>query len=169
MISTEMTLSNRYGVKDKDWKYATEDQKSMFSELGYSALIEVTNNTWGVPTNAHWEGKGAGYRSYKITAGQVGSESNLQETIVAESTKQYLPYADMTDVKKFVYNAEDLDAANEIITNLEAYVKEMTTSFIVGSKDVDKEWKNYLKQLENMGASDLIEYTQAAYDRVKDK
>ena len=169
MISTEMTLSNRFGVKGRDWNYATEDQKSMFSELGYDALVDVVIDTWGVPTNAHWEGKGAGYRSYKITAGQVGSESNLQETIVAKSTQMYLPYADMTDVKKFVYNAEDLESANEIITNLEAYVKEMTTSFIVGSKDVDKEWDGYLKQLENMGASQLIEYTQAAYDRVKEK
>ena len=169
MISTEMTLSNRFGVKGRDWNYATEDQKSMFSELGYSALVDVVIDTWGVPTNAHWEGKGAGYRSYEITAGQVGSENNLQETIIAKSTQMYLPYADTTDVKKFVYNAEDLDSANEIITNLEAYVKEMTTSFIVGSKDVDKEWDTYLKQLENMGASQLIEYTQAAYDRVNEK
>lgn len=43
----------------------------------------------------------------------------------------------------------------------------MTTSFIVDSKDVDKEWGSYLKQLENMGARQLIKYTQAAYDRAK--
>ena len=89
--------------------------------------------------------------------------------LIAEATKLSLPYADMDSVKKFIYDIEILGDVNELITNTEAYVKEMTTAFVVGSKDVNKEWNSYIKQLENMGAMQLIEYTQEAYDRVSKK
>ena len=116
-----------------------------------------------------WNSKGANYRSYAMTAGQVATGNNIQDTMVADSTKKYLPFADMTDVKKFVYDYEDLADANEINTSIEAYVKEMTNSFIVGTKDVDKEWKSYISEIEKMGLDQLIKYTEKAYKKVNNK
>ena len=71
----------------------------------------------------------------------------------------------MKDVKKFVYDVDSIAEVNEINTNIESYVKEMTTLFVVGEKNADKEWEIYLNELDNMGANQLLEETQKAYDR----
>ena len=72
----------------------------------------------------------------------------------------------MTDVKKFVYDIDVIADVNEINTNIESYVKEMTTLFVIGEKNANKEWDSYLKELDNMGANQLLDETQKAYDRV---
>ena len=167
MCSPDMSHSSRWGLKDVDWKYAEEGAKCRYEDMGYKAVIEMINNQWGVPQNAHWYGAGANYRDYGMTAGQVATDNNPAEEAIAESTKAYYPYADMTDVKKFVYAVEDLEDVNELNTNIEAYVKEMTTAFIIGSKNIDKEWDSYIKELKNMGVEQLIEYTQKAYNKTK--
>ncbi|MCI5971331.1 MAG: hypothetical protein MRZ29_09405, partial [Oscillospiraceae bacterium] len=104
-------------------------------------------------------------RDYDISLGQVASKNNITEKLVADSTKAYLPYTDMKDVKKFVYDVDCIAEVNEIITNIESYVKEMTTLFVIGEKNADKEWESYLKELDNMGVNQLLEETQKAYDR----
>ena len=169
MCSEEMSFWNRWGEKDVDWKYADEDAKSLFEEEGYPAIVEMINNVYTVATNKQWNSKGANYRSYEMTGGQAATGDNIQETKIAESTKLYLPLADMTDVKKFVYDIEDLEDANEINTNIEAYVKEMTNSFVVGTKDIDKEWNSYISEIEKMGLDQLIKYTEKAYKKLDTK
>ena len=102
-----------------------------------------------------------------MTAGQAATDNNVQGTMIADSTKKCLPWADMNDVKKFVYDIDDLEDSNEINTNIEAYVKEMTNSFIVGDMNIDKEWKKYTKEIEKMGLEQLIKYTEKAYKKLK--
>lgn len=165
MCSEEITISNRWGEKDVDWKKADADAYSLFKDEGYAPTIEVINNVWAVPTNKHWSQKGAAYRDYAVSLGQVASKNNINERFVAESTKAYLPYTDMSDVKKFVYDIDGIADINEINTNIESYVKEMTTLFVIGEKNADKEWDSYLKELDNMGANQLLDETQKAYDR----
>ncbi len=167
MCSPDMSLSNRWGEKDVDWVYASEDDQSLYGDIGYDAVVKMINDKWGVTTNAHWNGAGPTYRGYPLSLGQVASENNFEEASIAESTKLYLKSADMTDVKKFVYDMDCLAEANELNSSIESYVKEMTTLFVVGEKNVDKEWNQYIDELKNMGIDTLIEYTQAAYDKTK--
>ena len=42
----------------------------------------------------------------------------------------------------------------------------MTSAFLSGEKDIDKEWNSYIKELENIGYEDYLEVLQTAYDRV---
>ena len=64
-----------------------------------------------------------------------------------------------------MYDVDGIADINEINTNIESYVKEMTTLFVIGEKNADKEWDSYLKELDNMGANQLLDETQKAYDR----
>lgn len=167
MCSKEMSYSNRWGELGVDWKYAEEGAKSLYEEEGYPAKIEMINNVYTIATNKQWNAKGANYQSYEMTAGQAATDNNVQGKMIADSAKKYLPWADMNDVKKFVYDIDDLEDANEINTNIEAYVKEMTNSFIVGDRNIDKEWKKYTKEIEKMGLEQLIKYTEKAYKKLK--
>jgi putative aldouronate transport system substrate-binding protein len=42
---------------------------------------------------------------------------------------------------------------------------EMQQAWILGSRDVEADWDNYIKQVEKMGYSDVIKVMQSAYDR----
>ncbi|WP_197687454.1 extracellular solute-binding protein [Vibrio sp. qd031] len=45
------------------------------------------------------------------------------------------------------------------------YMLEMQQAWILGSRDVEADWDNYIKQVEKMGYSDVIKVMQSAYDR----
>ena len=54
---------------------------------------------------------------------------------------------------------------DRIATNLDSYWKECMAKFVRGEMSLDNDWDTYLKELENIGLSRLLEIYQAAYDR----
>ena len=60
---------------------------------------------------------------------------------------------------------DEYKTANEIQITLNNYVNEMNSSFLVGYKDIDAEWDNYLKQLQVIGIDKLQKIYQTAYTR----
>lgn len=169
LCSQDMSLWNRWGELNVDWKYAEEGAPSLYDEVGYPAIVEMINNKWGVPNNAHWHGACPSYRDYALTSGQVASENNYDEATIATSTIEYMKYADMTDVKKFVYDMDVIEEATEINTNIESYVKEKTAAFVVGTQNIESDWDKYIAEINNMGLERLIEHTQASYDKMNAK
>ena len=51
-----------------------------------------------------------------------------------------------------------------IRTDLINYLKTAYAQFIAGEMDVDKDWDEYLAQLESIGLSRFLEIEQEAYD-----
>ena len=45
------------------------------------------------------------------------------------------------------------------------YMLEMQQAWILGSRDIDKDWDSYMAQLDRMGYNDVIKVMQSAYDR----
>lgn len=62
-------------------------------------------------------------------------------------------------------NADELFVATPIENDLTNYVRNMRARFITGEDDVDTMWDEYVKNIENMRADELLEIYQAAYDR----
>ena len=52
-----------------------------------------------------------------------------------------------------------------IVTDITNYFGNMVAQFVTGQLDIDAEWDNYLKKLDDMGLPRLLEIEQAAYDR----
>ena len=61
---------------------------------------------------------------------------------------------------------DENDDVGDIKAAIQSYVTEMTSAFLSGEKDIDKEWNSYIKELENIGYKDYLEVLQTAYDRV---
>ena len=53
-----------------------------------------------------------------------------------------------------------------IMGDITTYVQECTVKFITGAMDVDKEWDNYVSQIQSMGIEQATEYQQAALDKM---
>lgn len=61
--------------------------------------------------------------------------------------------------------ADELDAASEVLSNINTYVAEMQTAFITGKKDINSEYDEYKNQLNEYQLPKLMEYYQSALDR----
>ena len=75
-----------------------------------------------------------------------------------------------TTVLKDVYPTlfyTDTESAERaiIVTDITNYFGNMVAQFVTGQLDIDAEWDNYLKKLDDMGLPRLLEIEQAAYDR----
>ena len=167
MMSEEMTIWSRFGKKGVDWLEATEDQKGMFDSMGYKAKINPVL-TWGAPQNSHWQNATPGYRSYEISFSTVNSTSNIFELEIANKLQSYIDKKPKEYISKLIYTEEEMEVVNEVQQNVEAYLSDVITRFIIGDLDIDKEWDSYIEELKTMDVEQMIEIAQKAYDRVNE-
>ncbi len=66
---------------------------------------------------------------------------------------------------QFKYTAEESQEVATILSGLDAYVAEQTTSWILGNGDFEAEYDAFIKEIESRGVDRLIEISQTAYDR----
>ncbi len=59
---------------------------------------------------------------------------------------------------------EEAEELNLIQLNIINYVKENSVQFITGSKDIEKEWDNYIKGFDPLQVDRYLEIYQKAYD-----
>jgi len=80
-----------------------------------------------------------------------------------------LPYtADIIVPVGLMVFAEDEQAVlDDKYVTITTYVNEMQSKFIAGVEDIDDDavWTKYCETIEGMGAEDVLEVYQAAYDR----
>ena len=63
------------------------------------------------------------------------------------------------------FNAEEKKVFDKYWATAQNYMLEMQQAWILGSRDIDKDWDSYISQLERMNYPKVIEVMQSAYDR----
>jgi len=165
---------SRYGEPDVDWAYVSPSDNAVgnMEDAGYPALFRQINQIWGTPQTSHWNYSGFPPRLglYRITNGQAwdGNEDS-NETKNAKVVSRLLPYApDFSKLfMKNVYTEEEIQKASEIRATMKEYVKEAYTLFVMGTLDLDKDWDQYLNELNNIGYQELLAIDQEAYNRTQ--
>lgn len=167
MMSEEMTIWSRFGKKGTDWLEATADQKGMFDSMGYKAKINPVL-TWGAPQNSHWQNAAPGYRNYELAFSTVATEGNIFETEIANKLQSYIDKKPKESIKKIIYSEEETEMINEIQRNIDSYLDDTVTRFIIGDLDIDSNWDSYMKELKSIDTEELLKTVQTAYDRMKE-
>lgn len=62
-------------------------------------------------------------------------------------------------------NAKEKDIYDKHWVTIRDYMVEMQQAWILGSRDIEKDWPNYQKSIERMGYKKVVSAMQAAYDR----
>ena len=62
------------------------------------------------------------------------------------------------------FNQDENDIISDIWLDIDTYVQESTTAFILGRKSID-EFDDYVQTLKNMGIDKVIATRQSAYER----
>ncbi|MDR1536403.1 MAG: extracellular solute-binding protein [Clostridiales bacterium] len=168
MCDAELSVNSRFGEFEKDWIWATEEDKGkgLYEDMGIPATIHVINNHWGQPQNAEWGDQNAAIRPYKYGIGGMtwGGDPYDSQYMTAQAVPDYIGKAPDKIVLKLIYTPEESDSINEIATTLKTFIDESTVRFITGDMPFS-EWDNYVKELDNIGLQAYLETAQKAYGR----
>ena len=184
MCNEEMSITQRYGERGVDWDYIDELTQGSANEFvstaeGYDVVFAPYDMI------SFWESNEAQSKCYReagpmildmtLTAGagiwsgssdeitRANAELELVTAAAAVACYEYKPdeiydYAPLT--------SDETDDVADVKSAITSYVTEMTSAFLSGEKDIDAEWDQYLKEIENIGSKEYLETLQTAYERV---
>lgn len=171
MYCEEATMRSRYGIPEEDWVEKEDGEIGMFEEsMGIEGKFKSIKFPWSEPVqNAHWKNTGLQCRTSDISDGGIPNGNPFDSEYLI-STHVPVNYAHKPDentvVPVILYNEEELDELGDLHTTLNDYVKESTARFIVGDLDIEKQWDEYIKELNKIGLEKYIELSQQAWDRM---
>lgn len=157
-FTTEQSLQNWYGNIGKVFT-VDESGKFKFNE----------------PDEGKSLGKFTNDNMILITPGKLYKEeigTKVEESVLwSEGMKlyeMYEPYVDFDQWPRPYYTPDETTRLSELRTDLFNVVEQKKAKWIVGSENIDKDWENYKKSLKDMGLSEYIDLSQAAYDRYQE-
>ena len=172
LYSEEATLNSQIGLLDED-------------EFGRNATKEGDKGINGKPALYRSVGKTGAentFRAQNVTLSRRTSDFRLgqwvnyddpdyqirnNEVRLFEATRDYYEqYAHAKNHLPAAYLTEEESAeASQITATVSSYIEEQMALFVLGTRDLEKDWDNYLKEFENMQLDRLLEIRQNAYDR----
>ena len=174
LSSVEMNNWSRYGIEGENWAVLEEPGIGIYESIGFKGDIEEIKNIWGSEQNTHWaqlgpvvgDGSTITYRT-----AYVPKEGNYNHSLpIGASIKRELDYANTQNrVAGMIFTAEEQEVINEFRSTIEDAVKEAYTLFVVGERDLEKEWDAYVKSLYDMGLEPYMAAMQSCWDRTLGK
>ena len=186
MCNKEMSVSQRYGEQGVDWDFWDVAQ----TKVGNTSEFVPTFEGYDISFYAYnmiefWNSNEAQNKCYRkagpmmldvtLSAGAAVWKDAADETtrinaelelITAEAAMECYEYQPKEVYDFAPLTTDENDDVGDIKAAIQSYVTEMTSAFLSGEKDIDKEWNSYIKELENIGYKDYLEVLQTAYDRV---
>ena len=65
------------------------------------------------------------------------------------------------------FNEEERERLKQLITKVDAHLSQNMDNFIMTKGAIEKDWDKFVQELEKMGARELEEIYNAAYNRIK--
>lgn len=165
MIGYEASTISRYGIKGVNWD---DPDEGMLSRYGEPATMKPLENIWMTTQNTHW-------MNYCPFINDIHNDGSAKlrdddpEVINAEVAKRYLQYEPKDTVPILIYDVDEVEEVNELMTNIDDYVLQTIAKFAVGELDPfnDADWERYIKEYEVLGLDRFLEISQATYDRMQ--
>jgi putative aldouronate transport system substrate-binding protein len=165
--SEEGTLLMESGLEGVNWKKAGPNDKGLEGEparwtdtRSAAGHGNVYNTDWGqaAPTL-----RTAAYRSAWTANQDLLSVAGYELRLHQETKKKYAPYAPKEWFTPVFLNPKQIEEAAQMQTNINDFVNQSTVQFIVGDKDLDKDWDAYIAQLKRLNLDQYIQMNQDAY------
>lgn len=167
LCSEKFTIMNRWGVEGVDWVRPPEGAESLYSFLGYDPLIMTTGHTtWGAPQNQYWASQGPFIRGYRLQCGQAWNGDPLDsEYMIARIMPAYIGRGPKEYIGTLNYTMEENEQLCEPLATINSYVSQTQLQFITGVLSLERDWDEYLRQLDASGLDTVLDIMQTAYDR----
>ncbi|MDD6882685.1 MAG: extracellular solute-binding protein [Eubacteriales bacterium] len=160
------------GVEGVNWRWCEEGEMSLLGNPG--STIRVGEYVTDVQ-NFKWEP-----RCMQLDVDELVTILDIGEFdwddpsngiyVRFLGTKQlYAPYYqdEYTTIPAVKFTGEEEEDLALLSVSLESYLADSRVSFITGKLNLDSDWDAYVKSIEGMGMSDVIDMYQMAYDRAQ--
>jgi putative aldouronate transport system substrate-binding protein len=164
------------GKEGHNWERVDGKKEGLTDRWGFPATARLLIQNFNSPNNnINWNNN-----SLQPTFKDANGNPVLAYTYLNDDSPSALRYAHLPlyaerlrgyDVKEVVpplsfTSAED-NQTREIRANLETYRAESQALFITGQMSLDRDWNNYLAQLDRIGLQRFLQVAQTAYNRIK--
>ena len=166
----ETAIRLRHGERDVDWEEGTGT-----SYYGTEAIIRVINANAVLEGSQTWGNTGTTFMNPKnnlaIATTGVGREAQIGRICEEHMSVMNGFNRPSERIEYLAYSDDEQAVKDELEKAYSSYVHEARCFFINGDLDPnsDKDWNEYLSQLEKYGASQLLKITQSAYDATNKK
>jgi putative aldouronate transport system substrate-binding protein len=166
MCSEEGYMRTRWGIPEVDWKTPGPDDKSLLDSVGIKPKM-IPILPWGAIQNSHWFFTTAGILPLGVADGQVAPASDplYSERWIYDSVPFYMNKEAKNRVDIMKFTLDEAEEIADIKNTINGYVNESLALFVVGEKDLDRDWASYCRELETMGLTQYLELSQSGYDR----
>lgn len=170
-FTEEGALYSEYGVKEGiGWKKANADEKNIegkpakysFANLEPVDPNAVRNDSWSLlgPKDLSKD-----FRDLFATAQDPLTGAGYEKRL-ADATSTYAPYAPKESYPSSAFvRPEDTDTIAQLATSIKDYVQSNMAQFILGDKDLDKDWDSYVKGFDGLNLQQYIKIYQLAIEK----
>lgn len=177
LLDNETGLVARYGEEGVDWSREESDMEGNSSVAVYSGMYDklslvTTSNLWVEQQNQTWRNVNPRYASLKQGT-TVGNKlipfdpDSKNDQLGLVNLENYYPAHPEEILPLLHYSEEEAAAVTQALTSIPDYIKQSTSEFVIGQRNIDSDWENYKKELDSMGLSEWIKNAQSAYERMK--
>ncbi|WP_313731739.1 extracellular solute-binding protein [Cohnella nanjingensis] len=170
-FSEEGALLSEYGTHEGvGWNKAQVGEKNIWGEPAKYSFENLPHQDENAIRNDSWSLLGPKDMSKEFRDSFASAQDPLSskgyETRLAQATKTYEPFAPKEFYPAGAYiRPEDTDAAAQLTTSIKDYVQSNMAQFILGNKDIEKDWDAYVKGFDGLNLTKYIEIYQAAIEK----
>ena len=167
MLSEEASIFSRFGVEGKDWKPATENDRSVFESINAKPRI-VSILPYGSVQNSNWEERNPYFRSLSLSDGMAWNGSPYDgEKFKGDALAAYYGKEYKNRMPATSYTVEEQEEKAFLQTDLKQHIDQEMAKFILGRRSLD-EYDKFLKELDSLGFARYLKIVQSGIDRASE-
>ena len=158
----DMNMQRFYGDKGVGWDYAPDGTKNVFGDTAKYVIMPATAEEKDARKNTVFGyGPSADLAPFRLSmlpeVENVYLGENYEQRITLD-TKKVEPYIPEKRLQSSIFVPLDsMDEYAEIQANLNSFVRMATVQFIMGERDIESGWDQYLKELDSYKVNRYIE------------
>jgi putative aldouronate transport system substrate-binding protein len=163
--SAEWAIKGQIGIQGVQWDVADAGTFGMdgvtpaeIKFLVYQTPAQVTDAWWWT-----YRGMEPNWKVTVQTIGDIMDPVNFESRLYVDTMKLKPFAADADAMPPLLYSGDDSVTFTQLQTAVNDYAKIAIVEFITGKRNLDKDWDNYLADLDKLGYHDMIDLIQKTY------
>lgn len=176
LLNVEVSKVARFGKKGTDWtddpkKCASTSNSYVDAGLTDGIKMAITSDFWTQQQNTTWHNVNPKYEpeEFQYTLGNCinAYDPNAKtEKLNAYNYEHYSKAHPKKILPLLHYTLDETSEISQALLDIPEYVKQATAEFVIGQRDIDKDWDAYVSELDNMGLKPWLKCAQKAYGRI---
>lgn len=168
LCSEEAIIRHQVGIKGIDWDDADEGTVTVTGEPATRKYLSFSTSGEGAERNDIWSQTcvllGCNWKTTFQLEGDIRDVTNYESYLLQETENLRQYASDVQQIPPYYMNEEDSARLSQLSSPLSDYVKSWVVGFITGSYDIEADWDEYVKGLNDLRIDEYIALNQAAYD-----